>query len=623
MARQSGSRAFSTTKTRGSSGSAAAKHVYTEDLSKGEMLRFQDSLPHLPVPTLEQTAQRYLKSVSHLVPKDQYDHTVSVVNKFISSSGEGPALQEKLLARAADPKVMNWIYDWWNDAAYLTYRDPIVPYVSYFYGHKDDSRFTTPESKGAAIATAVLAFKNLVDLNQLEPEYLKKLPLCMDSYKWMFNASRVAAPEKDYAVKYSPFDTANKTILVLRKNRFYTIPFEINGRQLTFKEFEDIFKQIIEHADSKGLTESIGAITSVNRDDGVRYRAHLLEADPKNEQLLKQVEASSFVIAFDDAVPASLNERAHQFWHGDGQNRYYDKPCQFIVCNNGVSGFLGEHSMMDGTPTCRMNDFVCKFIFNASFDTGSAHDSLPKATELEFVIDKNLFDDITAAKQAFSDTIGLHELEVNSFQKFGKNLIKNFKCSPDAFVQLGFQVAYYRKYGYVRPTYESATTRQYQLGRTEVCRSSTPESYEFVTVLDKPDVDVAAKVALARKALDAHTAYIASATAGFGCDRHLFGLKNLAAKDQPLPEIFTDPTYGFSTTWILSTSQLSSEHFNAYGWSQVTDEGYGIAYMINGDSLQFNVVSKKKDSVGMADQVGRALEDLAALFSSETPKAKL
>ncbi|KAK7205506.1 acyltransferase ChoActase/COT/CPT [Myxozyma melibiosi] len=603
------------------------EHVYVEDWSAGKMLRFQESLPKLPVPPLELSAQRYLKSVSHLVPKDQLEKTTEIVKKFISSSGEGPELQKKLVAKASDPKVKNWVYDWWNSAAYMAYRDPVVPYVSYFYGHKDDSRYASPEAKAAAISTAVLSFKTLVDTKQLEPDFMRKKPMCMDSFKWMFNASRVAAPGEDYSVKFSPENPEHQTILVIRKNRLYILPHEVDGKQLTTAELEIQFAKIIKDADAKGPGAAIGALSSANRDDGAVYREHLISAGPNNKALLEKMESSSFVVALDDAAPDSHTERAHQFWHGDGQNRFYDKPCQFIVCDNKVSGFMGEHSMMDGTPTCTLNDYVCDVLVQNKVDHGapaSAARALADPQELEFDVSEQLAADIEASKKAFTEVIGLHELDVNAYQKYGKEQVKKFKVSPDAWVQLSFQLAYYRKYGYVRPTYESATTRQYQLGRTEVCRSCTPEAFAFVNAMEDASVDNAKKIALARAATNAHAAYINSATQGFGCDRHFFGLKNLVDKSKPTPEFFTDPTFGFSSTWIMSTSQLSSEYFNAYGWSQVTDEGYGIAYMINKNSLQFNVVSKKKDSPGMANQIGKALDDMAALFSTELPvKAKL
>lgn len=628
---QTVSRSFTTSRLALNASAASAskpqENVYVEDLSAGKMLRFQESLPKLPVPTLEQSALRYLKSVSHLVPPDQFEHTTEVVKKFISSSGEGPELQKKLIAKASDPKVKNWVYDWWNSAAYMAYRDPVVPYVSYFYGHKDDKRYATPEAKAAAISTAVLSFKTLVDTKQLEPDYMRKRPMCMDSFKWMFNASRVAAPGEDYSVKFSPENPEHQTIAVLRKNRIYILPHEVDGKQLSTAELESQFEKIIKDADAKGLGPAVGSLSSANRDDCVVYRKHLISAGPENKALLEKLESSSFVIALDDAAPESYTERAHQFWHGDGQNRFYDKPCQFIVCDNKVSGFMGEHSMMDGTPTCTMNDYVCDVLVNNKVDHGSSASSsrdLAPPQELEFAINDTLIADIEAAKKAFTEVIALHELDVNAYKNYGKEQVKQFKASPDAWVQLSFQLAYYRKYGYVRPTYESATTRQYQLGRTEVCRSCTPEAFAFVKAMDDASVDASTKIKLGRAALTAHVAYINSATAGFGCDRHFFGLKNLVDKSKPLPAFFTDPTFGFSSTWIMSTSQLSSEYFNAYGWSQVTDEGYGIAYMINKHDFQFNVVSKKKDSPGMAKQIGNALDDMAELFSSEKPvKAKL
>ncbi|KAK9464923.1 acyltransferase ChoActase/COT/CPT [Lipomyces arxii] len=621
-------RPFGTVSINKSAATAAAvpkqEHAYVEDITAGKMLRFQESLPRLPVPSLKDTAAVYLKSVHPIVSPEQFRNTVNVVQKFISDQGEGPALQKRLLAKATDPNVKNWVYDWWNDAAYMSYRDPVVPYVSYFYGHKDDPVRKTAASRGAAIVTAALDFKMLVDSKNLEPEYLKRRPLCMDSYKWMFNACRIPAPGSDHAVKYSPESPENKTITVIRKNRFYDLPYEVDGVQLSTAELEAQLAKIIADADAQPKAPAVGAISSANRDREVVYRNHL-RSDPTNAKLLARVEASAFVLALDDGTsPSSLTERAHQFWHGDGANRWYDKPCQFIVCDNGVSGFMGEHSMMDGTPTCRLNDYVCDVILNNKVSHGSSLRQLPPPQELKFSVSDIVQADLAEAQEAFKKEIGLHEVEVLAYTRFGKDLIKTFKASPDAYVQMALQLAHYRMFGCLRPTYESATTRQYQLGRTEVCRSASDDALSFVEAFGKTDVSPSEKVALMRQAMNAHVEYVGAATAGFGCDRHLFGLKNLVDKGSPMPEIFTDPTYGFSTTWIFSTSQLSSEFFNAYGWSQVTDKGFGIAYMINGGSLQFNVCSKFQNSPELSRQIGKALDDMADMFqTAEPPKAKL
>ena len=84
-------------------------------------------------------------------------------------------------------------------------------------------------------------------------------------------------------------------------------------------------------------------------------RKLLMDASTENKKSLDIIESSSFIVCLDDARPVTLEERARQYWHGDGTNRWFDKPCQFIINENGTSGFLGEHSMMDGLPTLRLN----------------------------------------------------------------------------------------------------------------------------------------------------------------------------------------------------------------------------------------------------------------------------
>ena len=161
---------------------APAKRGYKEDHSKGAMLRFEDSLPRLPVPTLEETAKRYIKSVHPLLSTSEYESTSKAVQDFIKPGGQGETLQKRLIARSEDPKHKNWLFEWWNNGAYLSYQDPVVPYVSYFYSHRDDRRRRDPAKRAAAITSAVLEFKKQVDAGELEPEYLRKEPQAMSSY---------------------------------------------------------------------------------------------------------------------------------------------------------------------------------------------------------------------------------------------------------------------------------------------------------------------------------------------------------------------------------------------------------------------------------------------------------
>jgi len=542
------------------------------------MLRFEDSLPKLPVPTLEETAARYLKSVHPLLSESEFQTTTEAVKDFIKPGGAGTKLQEKLIARREDPKHKNWIYEWWNDAAYLTYRDPVVPYVSYFYSHRDDRRRRNPSKRAAAITTSILEFKKQVDTGELEPDYMKKLPISMESLQWMFNCSRIPARPKDYSQTYPPAE--HKYFIAIRKNQFWKIYHEADGKQLNTSELEQQFKKVYERAER---APAVGALTSENRDVWTDAREVLLKAHSSNAAALKTIEASSFVVCLDDAAPVTLEERAHQYWHGDGANRWFDKPLQFIINDNGTSGFTGEHSMMDGTPTHRLNDYVNEQIFGNKLDFSNPEirSNLPEPTAVKFHVDKALQSEIERAQKDFNEVIGQHELRVQAYQGYGKGLIKKFKCSPDAYVQMIIQLAYFKMYGKNRPTYESAATRRFQQGRTETCRSVSDDSVAFCKAVQEGEQSNEEIAAMFRKACNSHVEYISAASDGKGVDRHLFGLKKLVAPGEELPAIFKDPAYGYSSTWRISSSQLSSEYFNGYGWSQVVDDGFGIAYMIN------------------------------------------
>ena len=65
-----------------------------------------------------------------------------------------------------------------------------------------------------------------------------------------------------------------------------------------------------------------------------------------------------------------------------------------------------------------------------------------------------------------------------------------------------------------------------------------------------------------------HIQYAAWAADGQGVDRHFFGLKRMLKDGEPLPEIYTDPAFGQSNHWELSTSQLSSRYLDGWGYGE-------------------------------------------------------
>lgn len=66
---------------------------------------FDDKLPSLPVPRLDNTVDKYLRSVRPFLDDEQMKHTEQVAEQF--KNGIGRALQEKLEQKAAEER--NWV----------------------------------------------------------------------------------------------------------------------------------------------------------------------------------------------------------------------------------------------------------------------------------------------------------------------------------------------------------------------------------------------------------------------------------------------------------------------------------------------------------------------------------
>ncbi|ORX98578.1 acyltransferase ChoActase/COT/CPT [Basidiobolus meristosporus CBS 931.73] len=585
------------------------------------MYRYQSSIPKLPVPKLEDTCQKYLKSVRPLLDDQAYANTELAVKDFLKPGGQGEELQKRLLAKANDPKVVNWLEDWWNDLAYMGYRDPVVPYVSYFYTFKDDLVRKTPSKRAASIVTAAMEFRELVVSEKLTPDGSSKAPFCMSSYKYMFNACRYPKKPSDYA---ETFDTATNThIGVVRKNKYYIVEMFPNGQQLSAAELEQQFERIIADAGSD-KAPALGAVTCDSRDVWADVRPIILQSAPENEALLKKLESSILLVCLDDSAPQNRDELSWGCWAGDGRNRYFDKSLQFIVFENGRAGFLGEHSCMDGTPTARLCDYILSNLAKGKVNLGSnaVRSNVPNPEKLNLRFSEQALKAIAVSEKNFDVLMSKHDLNALAYYGFGKNLIKKFRTSPDAFVQMIIQLGYYKMHGICHPTYEAATTRKFAHGRTETGRSVSSESVAFVKAMEDPTVSKEQKIALGRAAFNAHVKYMVNAGNAQGVDRHLLGLRLLLRPNEPKPAIFQDKAYSYSSHWNLSTSQLASEFFDSWGYGEVVPDGFGIAYIIKNNALHFTVTSMNLGAKTLTYCLAEAAEEMKKLFESEVPTEK-
>lgn len=603
---------------------------------KGDLFKYQSQLPKLPVPTLAETSAKYLRSVEPFLTPAQLSSTTAIVDDFARPGGSGEVLQRRLeeFAQGKD----NWLSEFWDDYAYMSYRDPVVPYVSYFFNHKDVNNAIGKNQlyKASLIAYYTTQFLIEVENETLDPEIIKGNPYCMNAFKYMFNNSRVPAAGSDITKLYEI--SKHRYFVVALNNNFYKVyHHDANDSPLSKAA---IFKQLLYLVNVVNPRvprgEGVGALTSLNRDEYLNAYNGLLKS-PINQASFETIFASSFVICLDDNYPVTIEEKSRNNWHGDGQNRFFDKPLEFFISKNGNSGFLGEHSRMDATPTVQLNNFVLlsiakedpiAFISETSADALDPAASVPEVPSvLPFDLSVQARQDIALAKVKFAETIAAHDEEVFQYYGYGKNLIKQFKVSPDAYVQMLMQLAYYKLTGKVRPTYESAATRKYLKGRTETGRSVSVESKKFVETWTKLNATNEEKIAAFNAACKQHVKYLSEAADGKGVDRHLFGLLQMIKEGEEVPAIFKDPVYKYSSTWYLSSSQVPSEYFQSWGWSQVIDEGFGLAYLVNSEWLHVHISCKKGYGLRsdyMKYYLTEAANEMKQVLSTQLPaKAKL
>jgi len=84
-------------------------------------------------------------------------------------------------------------------------------------------------------------------------------------------------------------------------------------------------------------------------------------------------------------------------------------------------------------------------------------------------------------------------LRVYVHDAYGKGLMKKNSMSPDAFIQMVLQLAYYRDAGKFNLTYEASMTRLFREGRTETVRPCTIESSKWVKAMEDKTTTVKTK----------------------------------------------------------------------------------------------------------------------------------
>lgn len=158
---------------------SATKYQYLQR-SKVPTLHFQKSLPRLPIPPLEKTCSRYLRSLQPVVTADELEKTTAIVKDF--GEGQGKQLHELLVETDRKNKHTSYICGPWFDM-YLSSRLPVVlNYNPFLAWRRDpDEAYNDQLVRAANLVTSSLRFRKSLNANVLEPMVYHLNPAKSDS----------------------------------------------------------------------------------------------------------------------------------------------------------------------------------------------------------------------------------------------------------------------------------------------------------------------------------------------------------------------------------------------------------------------------------------------------------
>ncbi|XP_028664480.1 carnitine O-acetyltransferase isoform X1 [Erpetoichthys calabaricus] len=601
----------------------------------GRYLAHQEGLPKLPVPPLQQTLDRYMAVLQPIISQEELEHTKHLLDEFGKPGGVGERLQKGLERRAR--KTENWLSDWWLQTAYLEYRMPVVIHSSpgvvlpklEFHDRQGQIRYA------AKLIAGVLDFKTMIDNETLPVEYLGGKPLCMNQYYQILSSCRIPGPKRDTVINYTLSKSPPTHVTIVHNFQFFVLDvYNSDGSPLTVDQICTQLEKIW-NSSLQTNKEPIGILTSQHRNTWGNAYNNLIK-DKTNKESVKAIQKSIFTVCLDAPMPRVSDELylsrvATQMLHGGGSrwnsgNRWFDKTLQFIIGEDGSCGVIYEHAPAEGPPIVALVDHVVEFMRSAE-TVRSPMIPLPMPKKLRFNITPEIKKDIEKAKQNLNIMVHDLDVKVTVFSHFGKNFPKSQRMSPDAFIQVALQLAYYRNYNRCCSTYESASLRMYRLGRTDTIRSASIDSQHFVQAMDDPSKSNQQKVDLLQKAIVAHRAYTNMAINGQAIDRHLLGLKMQAIEDlTSIPEIFMDTSFAVAMHFNLSTSQVPAKTDCVMCFGPVVPDGYGVCYNPMDEHINFAISAfnscAETNAAHLSHLLEEALLDMRDVII-QLPKSKL
>ncbi len=575
----------------------------------------------MPLPSLEDSCARFLEWCSPLLTDEQRAQTEAEVAAFQRPGGPGRVLHAALEEYEASPGVHSWLDTFWP-YRYLGRRDRIALNANFFFLFQDSGE---PQvERAAGLIAGAVGHKRLLDLQLLPPVVQRGVPQTMEQNKYLFSTTRIPGAEQDtvrapYTEEW-PGPSQARHIIVFHGGGMFRM--EVLGEDGTPHSLEDLEAGLraVLKAEPAGADAPVGHLTTMARAEWAATREALKAGHPDNARALEDIETALFCVALEDDSPADTQETCDRLLYGDRGNRWFDKAVTFVVFADGQAGINCEHCELDGTTVLSFVDALMGASAQEhEHHSGARGQGRPAVEPVVFTLDEAQRAQVHDAARAFAEYGEATATTTVAFEDFGADTAKSLGVSPDAFVQLAYQLAHRRAKGHLGATYESIATRQYRHGRTEAMRVITPQMQAFAEAMEDPAAGAETRRAAAREAAAAHVTRAKECQAIQAPEQHLWELEliqrrrgeELGVHEQPA--LYRSPGWTVMRDDYLSTSSAPSVNIQYFGFGSTSSRCIGVAYVLLPDRFNLYLSTPQTVAPQMRAFAARLREAVAEL----------
>lgn len=584
-------------------------------------LTHDPSLPHLPLPTLEGSRDFALGLIAPLVAPPILEASRRALDELVRPGGDGEKLQAALAEHQAFlPGNSSWLRPFWDDM-YTAWRDRLPVHMNYVFC-LDTERWGGERALPSLLRALAVLFRR-IGLGTLEAQATHGGFFAMEqSQRCVY--TRLPLSGND-SLRPMPLG-GPQHIAVTRRGHWFILPLcEDDGSLASEGSLLWALADIRRAADALPPAVPIAAFTAARREEAAAARAALM-ASPLNRQNLTAIERAVLVLCLDEKGGTDT-EQCRGLLCGDAAERWYDKSLQLVATDGNGLGANFEHGGCDAAIWLYLLELADAMITESGSnpvgaDTPGLEDFAAVSRQLCWQVEEKDVARLEGLRREFAELAAKVSLHAAGFPEYSRAAVKKLGTSPDAFIQVAFQVAQYRMFKQLRSCYEAVAVRTFAQGRTEVCRSCTAEALAFAKAL-AGGAEKERLRELYRLAERAHLARLARAQEAMGAERHLFGLQYMYTMrgrelglERP-PAIFDDPGWLTLKRDSLSTSGIGAPFIRYFGFGPVVEDGLGLGYAPSAAFTNLLVTGyrgKSPDAAAFAAAFARAAAEMAALL---------